>query len=90
MSVEVVLPAHPNRADDYERVNPKDQPLKFLHPDGSVTDSMNTNVTASALPEGAATIDAAKTVGSLDFGAPYNIGLTIVVASNAKCTVIYE
>lgn len=37
-----------------------------------------------------ANIDAVKTVGSLDFGAPYNIGLTIVIGTNAKCTVIYE
>ena len=37
-----------------------------------------------------ANIDSSKTLGTLDFGAPYNDGLTIVVGSSAKCTVIYE
>jgi hypothetical protein len=26
-----VLPANEERAEDYSRVNPKDQPLKYLH-----------------------------------------------------------
>ena len=37
-----------------------------------------------------ANIDSSKTLGTLDFGAPYNIGLTVVIGTNAKCTVIYE
>jgi len=37
-----------------------------------------------------ASIDAAKTVGTLEFNAPFSNGLTIVSAGNAKCTVIYE
>jgi len=35
---DLVLPADLERAEDYKRVNPKDQPLKYLHPDGSVTE----------------------------------------------------
>jgi hypothetical protein len=34
-----VLPANSERAGDYSRANPKDQPLKFLHQDGSVTET---------------------------------------------------
>ena len=73
MAVETILPADSGRAEDYHRVNPKDQPLKFLHPDGSVTDSQNVNVTASALPNGGATeamqealLDELKLLNSVD------------------------
>lgn len=50
-----VLPANEERAEDYSRVNPKDQPLKYLHQDGSVTESLSANVTHSVLPDGGST-----------------------------------
>lgn len=37
-----------------------------------------------------ASIDAAKTVGTLEFNAPFSNGLTVVSGSGTKCTVIYE
>ena len=37
-----------------------------------------------------ANLDASKTVGTMEFGAPFSDGLTVVVASSPKMTVIYE
>ena len=52
---DIILSADEERAEDYKRVNPKDQPLKYLHQDGSVTESQSVSITGSVLPEGAAT-----------------------------------
>lgn len=40
-----ISPPDEERAEEYSKVNPKDQPLKYLHPDGSVTDSQNAKCT---------------------------------------------
>lgn len=50
-----VLSENSERALDYDRVNPKDQPLKFLHQNGSVTEAASVDVTHSVLPDVAAT-----------------------------------
>lgn len=47
-----VLPTDEKRAADYSKVNPKDQPLKYLHEDGSVTESQPVDVISSVLPTG--------------------------------------
>lgn len=56
-----VLPIDEKRAEDYSKVNPKDQPLKYLHQDGSVTESQSVDVINSVLPAGAATADNQET-----------------------------
>ena len=52
---------------------------------GDVTVYDNTSATGTQI----AVIDTAKTLGTLNFGAPFSTGLTIVV-NGAKITVIYE
>jgi hypothetical protein len=37
-----------------------------------------------------ASLDAAKILGNIDFHVPFSDGLTVVTATNAKCTIIYE
>jgi hypothetical protein len=53
---------------------------------GTVTIYDNTAASGDII----AVIDSAKALGTLDFNAPFNNGLTIVTATGAKITVIYE
>lgn len=53
---------------------------------GVITIYDNTSATGKQI----AVIDAAKTLGTLEFNAPFSDGLTIVSSGNAKFTVIYE
>lgn len=58
-----------------------------------VTDNVGTiNVYDSTTGGGTqiAAIDAAKVIGTISFECPFFNGLTIVIGTNAKCTVIYE
>lgn len=50
----------------------------------SLYDSVGTATTPIAV------IDAAKVVGHIPFDASFSNGLTVVTATNAKCTVVYE
>ena len=53
---------------------------------GTVTIYDNTAASGTQI----SVIDTAKALGTLDFDAPFSNGLTIVTASGAKVTAIYE
>lgn len=53
---------------------------------GTVTIYDNTAATGTQI----AVVDAAKALGTLNFNAPFSVGLTIVTAGGAKITVVYE
>lgn len=58
-----------------------------------VTDNVGTLTIYDSLTAGGtqiAVIDAAKVIGSIEFHVPFSNGLTVVSATNAKCTVVYE
>lgn len=53
---------------------------------GNVTVYDNTAASGTQI----AVIDTAKALGTLEFNAPFSNGLTVVTASGAKVSVIYE
>jgi len=58
-----------------------------------VTDNVGTIIAYDSVTGGGTiitSIDAAKVLGSIQFDTSFSNGLTIVVGSNAKCTVVYE
>jgi len=56
--------------------------------DNAGTISLYDGLSASGRPLGV--IDALKIVGGQDYPAPFDDGLTVVIAGNAKCTIFYE
>ena len=54
------------------------------HPSVTVYDNTAASGTQIAV------IDTAKALGTLEFDCPFNTGLTVVSASGAKVTVVYE
>jgi hypothetical protein len=50
-----VTPANEELAQEYTRVNPKDQPLKYLHQDGSVTEELPVSIVGDFVVTGGAT-----------------------------------
>ena len=62
------------------------QRITNLDNSGNVTIYDNVNASGTQI----AVIDTAKALGTLEFNAPFNNGLTVVTALGAKVTVIYE
>ena len=59
----------------------------------TVTDNSGTMLVYDGLSAGGvlmASLDARKTVGTMEFMAPFSDGLTIVTAGTPKMTVVYE
>ena len=59
----------------------------------TVTDNQGTMLIYDGLSASGtlvASLDAAKTVGTMEFGFPFSTGLTVVVAGTPKMTIVYE